>query len=102
MHYGTGGKGYDYSGQKINTPLATILLNTNYQVRHSTTQTGIIEIEPIKNLRFKSQFTYYMYQRHTYRYYPSTLPAKVEGEGGEAYRAEYDDHNLLTDNTQSY
>ena len=77
-----------YSGQKINTPLATILLNPNYQVRHSTNHTGFIEIEPIKNLRFKSQFTYYMYQRHTYRYYPSTLPAKVEGEGGEAYRAE--------------
>ena len=91
-----------YSGQKINTPLATILLNTNYQVRHSTNHTGFIEIEPIKNLRFKSQFTYYMYQRHTYRYYPSTLPAKVEGEGGEAYRAEYDDHNLLTENTLSY
>ena len=91
-----------YSGQKINTPLATILLNTNYQVRHSTNHTGFIEIDPIKNLRFKSQFTYYMYQRHTYRYYPSTLPAKVEGEGGEAYRAEYDDHNLLTENTLSY
>ena len=30
------------------------------------------------------------------------LPAKVEGEGGEAYRAEYDDHNLLTENTLSY
>ncbi len=42
-----------YSGQKINTPLATILLNTNYQVRHSTNHTGFIEIEPIKNLRFK-------------------------------------------------
>lgn len=91
-----------YSGQKINTPLATILLNTDYQAHHSTNHTGFIEIEPVKNLKFKSQFTYYMYQRHAYRYYPSTLPAKVEGEGGEAYRAEYDDQNLLTENTLSY
>ena len=41
-----------------------------------------------KNLKLRSQQSYYAYQRHTYRYYPSTLPKKTEGEGGEAYRAE--------------
>ena len=91
-----------YSGQKINTPRHTIDLNTHYLERHSTNHTGYIELEPVKNLKIRSQLSYYLYQRHTYRYYPGTLPKKNEGEGGEAYRAEWDEYSLSSETTVSY
>ena len=91
-----------YSGQKINTPMATIELNTNYLERHSTNHTAFVEITPLKGLTLKSQASYYLYQRHTYQYSPSTLPAKVDGQGGDAYRAEWDEHSLLSENTATW
>jgi TonB-linked SusC/RagA family outer membrane protein len=91
-----------YSGQKINNPRAKIDLITYYTERHSSNHTGYMEIVPVKNLKFRSQLSYYLYQRHTYRYYPSTLPKKNEGEGGEAYRAEYDEYSLSSENTLTY
>jgi len=93
---------YYYSGAWINTPRALINQNTYYLERHSMTNNFTATITPVKNLEIKSTFSYYYYQRHTYRYYPGTLPAKVEGEGGQAYRAEYDEHSLSSDNTATY
>ena len=81
------------NGQRINTPRSTIDLNTNNLKRLSTNHTAYFEIELAKNLKLRSQESYYSYQRHTYRYYPSTLPRKTEGEGGQAYRAEYDEYS---------
>lgn len=91
-----------YSGQKINTPRALIDLNTYYLERHSTNHSFTADIKPVKNMTIRSVFSYYMYQRHTYRYYPGTLPAKAENEGGEAYRAEWDEHSLSSETTASY
>ena len=90
------------NGQKINTPRSTIDLNTNNLKRLSTSHTVYFEVDLAKNLKLRSQQSYYAYQRHTYRYYPSTLPKKTEGEGGEAYRAEYDEYSLSSENTISY
>lgn len=90
------------NGQKINTPRSTIDLNTNNLKRLSTNHTIYFEVEPIKNLKLRSQESYYSFQRHTYRYYPSTLPKKTEGEGGQAYRAEFDEYSLSSENTISY
>lgn len=90
------------NGQRINTPRSTIDLNTNNLKRLSTNHTVYFEVELAKNLKLRSQESYYSYQRHTYRYYPSTLPRKTEGEGGQAYRAEYDEYSLSSENTLSY
>lgn len=90
------------NGQKINTPRSTIDLNTYNLKRQSTNHTAYFEVTLLENLKFRSQESYYAYQRHTYRYYPSTLPKKTEGEGGEAYRAEYDEYSLSSENTISY
>ncbi len=89
-------------GQKINNPIALIKNNTYYLERHSTNHTFNVDITPIKDLHIKSTLSYYLYQRHTYRYYPGTLPAKAENEGGEAYRAEWDEHSLSSETTVSY
>ena len=63
-----------YNGQKINTPRALIDQNTHYLERHSSNHNFSLKLEPIKNFTINSTFSYYLYQRHTYRYYPGTLP----------------------------
>lgn len=89
-------------GQKINNPIALIKNNTYYLERHSTNHSLSVDVTPVKNFSIKSTFSYYLYQRHTYRYYPGTLPAKAENEGGDAYRAEWDEHSLSSETTASY
>ena len=91
-----------YNGQRINTPRALIDLNTYYHERHSTNHSFVADIEPIKDLHIKSVFSYYMYQRHTYRYYPGNLPKKTEAEGGEAYRYESDEASFSSETTVAY
>lgn len=90
------------SGQTINNPRYTIDLNDNTLERFASTNTLYVDIKPIEGLKISSKFTYYLYQRHDYRFYPSTLPVKNEGEGGEGYRAEYDTRTLSTENTVTY
>ena len=89
-------------GQKINNPIALIKNNTYYLERHSTNHSFVADITPVKNFLIKSTLSYYLYQRHTYRYYPGTLPAKAENEGGEAYRAEWDEQSISSETTASY
>ncbi len=91
-----------YSGQRINTPRALIDQNTHYLERHSNNHAFTVKIEPIKDFVINSTFSYYIYQRHTYRYYPGTLPKKTESEGGEAYRAEWDEHSFSSETTIGY
>ncbi|MDE7442937.1 MAG: SusC/RagA family TonB-linked outer membrane protein, partial [Muribaculaceae bacterium] len=90
------------NGQKINTPRSTIDLNTYNMKRRSMNHAITFDITILPNLKFRSQNSYYTYDRETFRYYPSTLPRKVEGEGGEAYRADWKEHTLSSENTLTY
>lgn len=90
------------SGQTINNPRYTIDLNENTLERFASTNTLYVDLKPVEGLKISSKFTYYLYQRHDYRFYPSTLPVRNEGEGGEGYRAEYDTRTLSTENTATY
>ena len=91
-----------YGGGLINTPAALIDLNTHYLERHTSNHNFTATLTPIKGLEIKSTFGYYLYQRHTYRYLPGSLPAKAENEGGQAYRYEWDEHSLSSENTATY
>lgn len=90
------------NGQKINTPRVLIDQNTENILRYSQNYALTAEIQLAKNLKLRSQLSYYNFQRHHYRYYPSTLPRKAEDEGGEAYRQEYDENSLNNENTLTY
>ena len=90
------------NGQRINTPRATIDQNTYSIERTSLNHTAYLEVALAKGLKLRSQNSYYSFQRHTYRYYPGSLPAKNEGEGGQAYRAEFHEFSLSSENTLSY
>ncbi|MCF0175138.1 MAG: TonB-dependent receptor [Bacteroidales bacterium] len=91
-----------YSGQRINTPTALLNNNTHYVNRHTLNQVANVEITPIPTLKIRSQFSYYLYERNTNRYYPSTLPIKTEGEGGDAYRSDAEDYSLSSETTVTY
>lgn len=92
-----------YSGQTFNSPRSILDLGVIRNLkRDGSTNTGYVEIEPIKNLKFNSQLTYYSYGQHTFRFEPSTLPAKAANEGALAYRGEFTEHNLMSQNTLNY
>lgn len=91
-----------YSGQKINTPRAVLDLEENITKRHSITQTVYGEVKFTDYLKLRSQFSYYLYERHHYKYSPSTLPRKKEGEGGNAYRGDWNEHSLSSETTLTF
>lgn len=89
-------------GQRINTPRSMIDLVTNYTNRHTLNNSATVDITPIKDLKISSIFSYYLYKRGTYRYTPGSLPAKTEGEGGQATRAEYGEWSMNNETTIRY
>ncbi|MBP5538997.1 MAG: TonB-dependent receptor [Bacteroidales bacterium] len=89
-------------GQRINTPRMLIDLNTYYREYHSTNHSIRTDINPFKNFNIKNTFSYFLFQRHTYRYYPGTLPAKGENQGGDALREEYDSYSMSNETTIGY
>ena len=93
---------YYVGGTKINTPRAVLDQNTYYSQHNSTNHAFTARITPIENLSINSTFSYSLYQLHTYRYYPGTLPKKTANEGGEAYRREFHKTNLSSETTVNY
>ena len=93
---------YYGTGNYINTPTALIENNTHYNVKKSLTQTVYADVTIIPELKWRTQASYWSFSQETYRYYPSTLPKKKEGEGGEAYRYSNPRHNINVESTLTY
>ena len=72
--------------------------------RNTLSQTDVLEfiLRPVKGMTIKSQNSIFMYQRHDYRFWPSTMPGRLEEEGADAYRYEGDQMKLSTENTIAY
>ena len=85
-----------------NPPTALIALKTNYINKVSQNHSVYFEVEPVKDLKLRSNNSYYGYQSHNFIYSPSSLPAKNPGEGGDATRTERDDMTLSSENTITY
>ncbi len=90
------------NGTRFNNPYITLQMNTDYREGFSSNNTVTFTFTPVKGLTIKSQNSYYLWQAHRYRYYPSTLPTKNDGDGGQAYRVEGDTRQLTSDNTITY
>ena len=90
------------NSSRFNSPWATITFNTDYQEQLTNTNVLVFTLTPLKGLRIKSQNSYMVYQRHDYRFYPSTLPRKTENEGADAFRYEGDARRLTSENTITY
>lgn len=90
------------NGTNINTPRTSINLIEWSKKRQNASYSGEIRIKPVKGLVIVSQNTYTPQQVHAYKYSPSTLPARYEGQGGLANRTEYDAVQLMSENTATY
>ncbi len=90
------------NGTRFNNPYITLQMNTDFREGFSSNNTVTFTFTPVKGLTIKSQNSYYLWQAHRYRYYPSTLPTKNDGDGGQAYRVEGDTRQLTSDNTITY
>jgi len=90
------------NGKYINNPAKTIEMNENIVDRHTTFNTAILEIRPVEGMVITSHNTYMLYGRKDYQFYPSYLPAKVEGEGADAFRQENDAYRFSSENTITY
>ena len=96
------GTGFD-GGQPYNSPYMDAQLVTNEAVRKMLTISPNVTIDIAKGLTFRSQFTYYSYQRHDYQFWPSTRPTFAAiNQGAQAYRCEADEVNLTNENTLTY
>ncbi|HEX7755963.1 MAG TPA: SusC/RagA family TonB-linked outer membrane protein [Niabella sp.] len=92
-----------YSGQKFNSPRAMLDLDVqNWEKRNMATHSLNLDITPARNFKWNTQFTYYQYALHAFRYEPGDLPAKAENEGGTAYRGENTNENLMLQSTLTY
>ncbi|MBP5538854.1 MAG: TonB-dependent receptor [Bacteroidales bacterium] len=90
------------NGTSINTPRANIDMTVNRREMHTSTDVIELVYKPIAGLVIKSQNSYMSYQRHDYRFWPSYLPRRVEGEGSDAYRYEGNAIKWTTENTVTY
>ena len=90
------------SGTRVNNPVVSIENNTYYSLKNSLNTTATADVTITPALKFKSTFSYYLYDRNAFRYAPSTLPAKQDGEGGDATRSYYQSKSMTSDNTLTY
>ena len=89
-------------GARINNPRA-LIDNTTYDRKYSTISvSGVLELNPVKNMVVKSIFSFADFQRHDFKYISSEMPKKGENDGGEAYRCEYDQKTMSNESTVTY
>ncbi len=93
---------YYGSGGTFNNPVICLDMNTNRTERFNFSNTVTLEFMPVKGMTISSKNTAYFYQQHVFRFYPSTLPTRNEGDGGEVFRSEYETRTISTDNTITY
>ena len=90
------------NGTRINNPYVLAKNTENNRETLTSNNTLTFTIKPCAGLVIKSQNSYLVYQRHDYKFNPSYLPAKREGEGADAYRYEGDARIFTSENTISY
>ena len=88
--------------RRINTPRASLDMITHIREYHSTNHSFKLDLTPFENFQVHSTLSYFLFQRHTYRYEPGALPAKNETDGGKATREEYDNYSLSNETTATY
>ncbi|MBP5397850.1 MAG: TonB-dependent receptor [Bacteroidales bacterium] len=91
-----------YQGAKINTPVSVIENETDYSRRNFLNQTVWAEASLGKYLKWKLQYNYFLYDLQRYVYYASTLPAKIEGAGGDAKRQSYKERRHTFETSLTY
>jgi len=90
------------SGTAVNNPSARLSGMINNTNRSMLTIGGSATVTITKDLVWKGKASYYTFGREMYKYNMSTLPAKVEGEGGDATREDYRERKIHLEQTLNY
>ncbi len=77
-----------FTGGNINNPVSLVNKVTDKTRQDQFINTVYLQAKLPKNFSLRSQFTYYLYNYGYYKYTPSDMPIKVEGQGGDATRRE--------------
>ncbi|SEF85478.1 TonB-linked outer membrane protein, SusC/RagA family [Sphingobacterium lactis] len=92
-----------YTGTLFDSPMANVMMKRMDQVKKTTSPMMYLEYEPIKGLKFKSQLSFYDYNRFDDNFYPSTLPTRMNNKSGAyAYKRAYTANNYLNENTVAW
>lgn len=92
-----------YSGTQFDSPLANVDLLTKDVIRKSLNTMAYIEVQPLKDLRFRSYVSFVDYARYEDNFNPSTLPTRTsKATGAYAYKRSWKDNNILNESTVSY
>ncbi len=89
-------------GAKISNPAQHIAKSTNETLRSMLTLIGGGEATILPNLKFKTYVSFFRFDRLKHSYYPSTLPTREDGQGGQAYKQHYTEHKINFDNTLNW
>lgn len=90
------------NGTKINTPRNAINLIDFHKDRLNSSVSGEITLKPLPGLVIRSQNTFTPHHVSVFKYSPSTLPARYDGQGGLANRTEYNAVQLMSENTVTW
>lgn len=93
----------------LNTTSAKITLPT-YHIKESTKKAirSMFNIvvhataKITKEIQFKTQGSYFRFDRNMYYYWPSSLPSRSDGQGGSANRQYYTENKFVWDNTLNW
>lgn len=90
------------SGTRVNNPAVMLDNNINDTDRYMLNAGLSGRATFLKHFTYNTKFSYFYMDRKWYWYYPGTLPAKQDGEGGEARRQDYAEQSMNFENTLSY
>lgn len=90
------------SGAKITMPTYSIAEKVRNTIRSMFNIVGYAQAKLHKRLQFRTQVSFFRFDRNKYQYDPSTLPSREDGLGGKAYREYYTENKFNWDNTLTF
>lgn len=90
------------TGAKITLPTYHIKESTKKALRSMYTIAGYAIAKINKETEFRTQGSFFRFDRNMFQYWPSTLPSRSDGQGGSATRQYYTENKLTWDNTLNW
>lgn len=90
------------AGTRVNNPVVRLNENIDNVDRSMMTIAFSTTAKATQHLTYRNKFSYFYFDREWHWFWPSTLPAKEEGEGAETRRQDYGEQTFYAENTLTY
>ena len=90
------------TGAKITLPTYHIKESTKNAIRSMLNIVGYANAKVRKDMQYRTQVSFFRFDRNMYAYWPSTLPSRSDGQGGSASRQYYTENKIVWDNTLNW